>query len=168
MTNKQIIDRLNFFENLFNKSTLSSIESGSELLLLAKKFNLIEPHFCKKYKEVLVKRKIAVLGSFTTYLLISILKLYLYANKISGKFYLGNYDNTVHEFLNPKSELYYFKPDIIILLTIHSDIKFFPTLFSTNIHVREWVNEQIDLYKLYNVSLCGFCDLRVVTMESRS
>jgi len=149
MTNTQNIDRVKFFAELFTKPRLASIDSGSDLLSLANKFRKIEQNYYKKNKDVLIKKKIAILGSFTTNHLSNILKLHLYCNNITGEFYLGNYDNTVQEFLNPKSKLYSFKPDISILLTKSSDIKRFPHLFSSKNDVQKWVNEQINQYQIF-------------------
>ena len=149
MTNNQNIDRLKFFEDLFTTSKLSKIDSGSDLLLLANKFRKIEQNYYRKNEDVLIKKKIAILGSFTTDHLTNILKLHLYSNNISGEFYFGNYDNTVQEFLSPKSGLYSFKPDIAILLTRSSDIKWFPNLFSSKNDIQEWVNKQINQYQIF-------------------
>jgi len=149
MTNNQNLNRVKFFEDIFSTPKLLTIDSSSELLSLANKFKKIEHYYYEKNKDVLIKKKIAILGSFTTNYIADILRLYLYYNNISGLFYFGKYDNTAQEFLSPNSELSSFQPDIAILFTLSSDIKCFPNLFSSKNNVQEWINEQINQYQIY-------------------
>ena len=77
ITNNQNIDRVKFFEDLFGTPKLSTIDSGSDLLSLANKFRKIEHHYYEKNEDVLIKKKIAILGSFTTFQLNEMLLLTL-------------------------------------------------------------------------------------------
>jgi len=147
MTSNQ--NRTKFFEDFFLTPRILSIDSSSELLALANKFKKIEHLYYEKNKDVLIRKKIAILGSFTTNYITDILRLYLYFNNISPLFYFGKYDNTAEEFLSPRSGLYSFHPDIAILLTLNTDIKEFPALFSSKKDVEQWINKQINQYQIF-------------------
>jgi FkbH-like protein len=149
MPNNQSLDRLKFFEEYFITSEIININDSSELFSLINKFKKIENLYHKKYKHTLIKKKIAVLGSYTNKYIADILRLHLYYYNISPSFYFGEFDNVPQEFLIPNSGLYNFKPDMVILLTLSSDIKKFPNLFSSKKDVELWTEKQINHYKIY-------------------
>ena len=66
MTNNKNINSVKFFEDFFATPKLLTIDSSSELLSLANKFKKIEHYYYEKNQDVLIKKKIAILGSFTT------------------------------------------------------------------------------------------------------
>ena len=140
-------ERLSHFEPIFNSSKLD-LMNGSELLTLASKFNRIEDIYREKYKEKLISKKIAVLGSYTTNHLISVMKIFLYRYGISPTFYEGEYDGIAMELMNSKSDIYDFKPDILLLLTYHTDIKDYPPLFASDADVEAWTNEKLSYYNM--------------------
>jgi len=138
------LERLLYFEQLFNNSQLASM-NGSELLDLASKFAKIEGLYLEKHRTKLIPKKLAVLASYTTHHLVSVLKLFLYQRGISPVFYEGEYDGIAMELMNSDSRLYDFKPDIILLLTYHTDIKEYPGLFAGDAEC--WIKGKVDYYK---------------------
>jgi len=74
--------------------------------------------------------KIAILGSFTLNGLSEVLQVKCRDSKIKSISYVGEYNQYAQEILNPKSNLYQFKPDIVFLLldvrTILGDVYFSP------------------------------------------
>lgn len=139
-------ERLLYFEQLFCNSQLASM-NGSDLLDMASKFAKIEGLYLEKHKSKLIPKKIAVLASYTTHHLISVLKIFLYQRGISPVFYEGEYDGIAMELMNSDSELYDFKPDIILLLTYNTDIKNYPRLFASDTEIECWVKGKVDYYK---------------------
>lgn len=78
--------------------------------------------------------KIAILGSFTLNGLSEVLQVKCRESKIKFISHVGEYNQYAQEILNPKSNLYQFKPDITFLLldvrTILGDTYFSPYSFS--------------------------------------
>ncbi len=144
--------KVEFFEEVFRLNKLVSV-SGSELLSLSSKFKKIEDIYKQNYREALIPKKIAVLSSVTTHHLLSIFRLFLYQYGIAPIFYEGEYDGIVMELMNPDSEVFSFKPDMLLLLTYHTDIKDYPLLFSTEDEIRKWVTEKVQHYQgLWNLA----------------
>ena len=154
---KSIKSRIEFYDRLFQKGLPWKI-SGSELLNLSRKLKKIEKEYFAKHNE-LIPKKIAIIGSYTTNLLTDALRLYLYNFGIAPEFYEGEYDSIASEILDTKSNLYSFKPDILILFTQHRDIKSYPSLFCTDQELEDSTNYYINYYKsiwehLENITGC--------------
>jgi FkbH-like protein len=66
--------------------------------------------------------KVAVLGSFTTHQLVTLLELYLQAGRVGTEIYEADYGTFRQEILDPESELYRFQPDFIIVATTWRDV----------------------------------------------
>ncbi len=139
--NEQII----YFEDLFCSSRLSSMQV-SDLLLAARKFSKIEEKYEEKNSQKLINKKIAVLASYTTHHLITVMKLFLYKEGISPLFYEGEYDGIAMGLLDPNSEIFSFEPEILLLLTDQKDIKEFPPLFADQKTIDAWVTTNTEFY----------------------
>ena len=146
MTQDKEKEKLKTFEEVFRTNKLGSA-SGSELLSLGSKFNKIEEAYKQKHREELITKKIAVLSSVTSHHFVGIFKPFLYQYGIAPVFYEGEYDGIVMELMNPDAEVYSFKPDILLLLTYHTDIKDYPPLFSSEEDVRAWVAQKVQHYQ---------------------
>ena len=72
--------------------------------------------------------KIAVLGSFTTHQLVTLLDLYLRAGRLDAEIHEADYGIFRQELIDPESELYQFRPDFIILATSWRDLGHRPVL----------------------------------------
>jgi len=144
MTKEQ--ERLLYLEQILSNSQLVSM-NGSELLDLASKFAKIEGLYLEKHRAKLIPKKIAVLASYTTHHLVNVLKLFLYQRRISPVFYEGEYNGIAMELMNSDSYLYDFKPDIILLLTYHTDIREYPRLFVSDTEIECWIKGKVDYYK---------------------
>jgi len=140
-----IHEQIKYFEELFCSSQLSSMEA-SDLLLHARKFSRIEEKFKEKNSSKFINKKIAVLASYTTHHLIGVMKLFLYKEGISPLFYEGEYDGIAMGLLDPGSELFSFKPEILLLLTDHKDLKEFPPLFADQKNIDAWVTANAEFY----------------------
>lgn len=62
------------------------------------------------------KIRIALVGGFTLYPLSELLVHYLYLNSYEVELWIGQYDNFAFELLEPSSEMYEFRPDVIVFL----------------------------------------------------
>jgi FkbH-like protein len=89
------------------------------------------------------KPKIAVLGSFTTHQLVSLLELYLAGNKVAPDIYEADYGTFRQEMLDPESELYKFRPDFIILATTWRDLGHLPELGDDRAEVQREVEAEL-------------------------
>lgn len=138
-------ERIKYFEGLFSSSDIFS-KDGVELLSLSSRFLKIEEQYRSTHIKELQSKKIAVLGSYTTSHLVYVLRLFLYKEKIAPEIYEGEFNSINMEILNDGSEIYSFKPDILLLLTSHLDIKDYPPLFSTQVEIDSWVDERIAHY----------------------
>ena len=152
-------NRLFQFKNLFQSMHNLFSKSDVELLSLASKFNKIEQEYVNLNSDFLIKKKIAIVASYTTYHWLEILKLFLYANCVSPTFYEAEYDSINMEILDDTSELYHFQPDILFIGTHHKDIKKFPELFSTADEIDKWLethkNNYLNLWsKIKSISGC--------------
>lgn len=86
------------------------------------------------------KTRIAVLGSFTTHQLVSLLELYLYAGGVEAEVYEAEFGTFRQELLDPSSELYRFRPDFLVLATTWRDLGFRPGLDDD----RETVSKKVE------------------------
>lgn len=138
-------EQIGYFEDLLSGPRLSLMQA-SDLLLAARKFSKIEEHYREKHSKELLSKRIAVLASNTTYHFISVLKLFLYKEGISPVFYEGEYDGIAMGLLDTDSEVYSFRPEILLLLTDQKDIKEFPQLFADQQVINDWVETNTGYY----------------------
>jgi FkbH-like protein len=68
------------------------------------------------------RAKIAVLGSFTTHQLVTLIELFLQAGRIGTLIYEADYGTIRQEILDPGSELYQFQPDFVVVATTWRDL----------------------------------------------
>ena len=141
MNNEEILKRIIFFETLFDNGKIET-KSGLEILEFSNKFKKIEKEYVEKHSDKIIKKKIAVLASFTTIHLLNVLKLIFLQKNIYIEFYEGLYNNITAELLDENSNLYKFKPDLIYIFTYHTDLKQFPELFSMDNEVIQWAEEK--------------------------
>ncbi len=139
-------ERLKLFEDLFTSEKMLSM-TGSELLSLASKFNKVEKTFYEKHSGTLVKKKIGILGSFTTHHYVGIFKLFLYRYGIAPVFYEGEYDAITAELMDPNSQIFSFQPEILLILTHHNDIKDYPELFASEEEIHRWIGAKVQHYQ---------------------
>ena len=83
------------------------------------------------------KTRVAVLGTFTTNQIIPILYLFAWARNMHLDIYEAPYNQIQQEILNPESGLYNFKPEFIIIATIHKDIAISPFPSDINAAVKD-------------------------------
>lgn len=93
------------------------------------------------------KRKIAVLGDYSTQHFSQVLHAMLWEEDISADIYQGEYDGIAMDVLNPESAFYTFQPEITILLCHHSKIHVLPPLFATVDEVNHFIEETLSFYK---------------------
>ena len=141
----ETIEQITYFEHLFSGSQLSSMQA-SDLLLAARKFSKIEEKYKEKNSSKLIKKRIAVLASYTTHHLLAVMKLFLYKEGISPLFYEGEYDGIAMGLLDPSSEIFSFEPEILLILTDSKDIKEFPPLFANQETIDAWVTSNTEFY----------------------
>jgi FkbH-like protein len=152
MTYSKEEERIAFFKGLFAANQLSS-KSAAEVLSLSSKFSKVEASYIKENGAAFRPKRIALLGSYTTYQLMMMLKIHLFAQGINPVFYEGLHDGIVFEIMNKESALYSFKPDVLLLLTHHMDIKSYPRLFATEDEINSWKNSKLEHYKsLWNIA----------------
>ncbi len=89
------------------------------------------------------KTKIAVLGSFTTHQLISLVELYLCAGRVGAEVYEAEYGTFRQELLDPESQLYRFHPDFIELATSWRDLGHRPELGDDRAQVQRKVEAEL-------------------------
>ena len=133
------------FHTFFRTSHQKSLNSG-ELLLLARNFQRSESDYYRVYEDELTRIKIAILGSYTSHHLVSLLRLYLYQHNLAPQFLEGEYDSIATTLLDPSSDIYPFQPQILILLSDLKDIKDYPPIFATNMEVVAWRDKWIQHY----------------------
>jgi len=143
--NKKLIGRIHRFETLFQNNQLKDFESN-ELLNLANRFSKIENDFKENSNQKLIRKKIAIVSSSTSYFFMNVLKLFCYQYKIAPEFNEAEYGAIHEQILNDDSELYSFAPDILLILPDYRDIKEKPSLFSDNSEIEEWVSSQYIVY----------------------
>jgi FkbH-like protein len=89
------------------------------------------------------RTKIAVLGSFTTHQLVSLIELYLCAGGVGAEIYEADYGTFRQEILESESELYRFRPDFIFLATSWRDLGHRPNLTDGQEAVRQKVEAEL-------------------------
>jgi FkbH-like protein len=104
------------------------------------------------------KTRLAVLGSFTTKQLVSLIDLYLFAAGINAELYEADYGVFRQEILDPGSALYEFQPQIVFLATSWRDLVIRPKMSDGREQVARMVeSEQADWHRLWETlqSRCG-------------
>jgi FkbH-like protein len=139
-------EQIAYFEDLFNGQKLSAMQ-GTELLRTAQKFSRIEDKYREKNKVKLTGKKIAVVASYTTHHLISVMKLFMYKAGIFPIYYEAEYDGIAMELLDPQAQIFDFKPEILLILTDQKDIKEFPPLFADQGTIDTWLNRNSQFYE---------------------
>ena len=117
-----------------------NIEEIPQLLKLARRY-------AKSYVAGEKDLRIAVLGSYSIQHFVSVLRFLLHEDDIDANIYEGEYDGILMDVLNEDSELYQFKPSMVILLPSIKDIKEFPALGSDAEAVEQLADKQIKLYQ---------------------
>jgi len=97
--------------------------------------------------------KLAVLGSFTTAQLISMIELSLFSAGVVVEIYEADYGVFRQEILDPTSELYQFRPQVLLLATSWRDLGGAPELNSDPTALPQLVSEEVDRWlNLWNVA----------------
>ncbi len=95
------------------------------------------------------KLKVAYLSSFTTKGFEDVLFAHAWKEKIWLEFYSGGYNQFAQEILNPKSGLYTFEPDLVILFadfqTLAAEFYFRPYPLAEKDR-KAWVDENVDQF----------------------
>lgn len=121
------------------KMNVWNIEEIPQLLKLARRYG---KSYVADEKDV----KIAVLGSYSIQHFVSVLRFLLHEEGIDANIYEGEYDGILMDVLNEDSELYEFKPSMVILLPSIKDIKEFPALGSDTETIEQLTDKQVQLY----------------------
>ena len=87
--------------------------------------------------------RVAILGSFTTHQLASLLDLYLSAERVGADIYESDYGTFRQELLDFNSGLYRFRPDFIIIATTWRDLGHLPELTDTRAEVLDKVEAEV-------------------------
>ena len=87
--------------------------------------------------------KVAVVGSFTTNQLVSLLDLFLWAGGISAEFYQAEYGTLQQEFLDPDSGLHHFRPDFVHVATTWRDLGYRPELTDSRQEVDRKIEAEV-------------------------
>ncbi|MBR3602268.1 MAG: HAD family hydrolase [Lachnospiraceae bacterium] len=117
-----------------------NIEEIPQLLKLARRY-------AKSYVAGEKDVRIAVLGSYSIQHFVSVLRFLLHEEGIDANIYEGEYDGILMDVLNDDSDLYEFKPSMVILLPSIKDIKEFPVLGSDADAVEQLADKQVQLYQ---------------------
>ena len=117
-----------------------NIEEIPQLLKLARRY-------AKSYVAGEKDLRIAVLGSYSIQHFVSVLRFLLHEEGFDANIYEGEYDGILMDVLNDDSELYQFKPSMVILLPSIKDIKEFPALGSDAETVEQLADRQVQLYQ---------------------
>ena len=90
--------------------------------------------------------KIAIVGSYSTQIIASVLKAKLLCSNIKAEIFEAEYNSLVSQTLDSNSELYEFKPDYIIILPYYKDINIYPGLLASHEEVDDMVSNNISFY----------------------
>lgn len=91
--------------------------------------------------------KIAVTGTSALQFFTMALKVMLFRENILAEIYEGHFNGIQMDIMDDESELYKFKPDIVIILTDYRSIENYPEILSEDKIVDDWVNNQMSYYK---------------------
>jgi FkbH-like protein len=78
----------------------------------------------------LLRRRIALLGGFTTQFVTRLLDLFLFELGVDAEFFESSYASFTENILNPSSELYAFRPEITLLLLHSGNLENTPQLLA--------------------------------------
>ena len=92
--------------------------------------------------------RVAVLGSFTTGPLVSLIDLFLWSARVDATFYESDYGIYRQELLDPTSSLYEFRPTVVIIATTWRDVGHRPGLGETGPGVASMVAAEVDEWAL--------------------
>ena len=93
-----------------------------------------------------IDKKIAVLGGFTTALVVQIMELFLLNNGIKATFYESEYNKFYEDALFDNEELESFNPDVIYICTNIRNIKDYPLLSDNEDNINELLNNEYQKY----------------------
>lgn len=91
--------------------------------------------------------RIAVVGNISTQFFTSVLKAMLYSRDVEAEFYEGEYDSINIDILDNNSNLYKFKPNIIIVLVDHHIIKQYPDLLISEEEIEKKIDNQLKYFE---------------------
>ena len=91
--------------------------------------------------------RIAIIGSTALQYFVKFLKYALHHEGIKCSILEGEYDSIRFEVFDNNSQLYAFKPNIVILLPFFTDLKQYPTLLATKKEVYTLLSQEISYYK---------------------
>ncbi len=134
------------FEEYREKVEEIKLDDYAVLLNLGRKWKKIDPD--RQYNA-----RIAILGSASIQLITSVTKALLTKYDIYANVYEGEYNGIVMDVFSPKSELYTFEPEYIIILPDYHDIlDFRPNMLASNQDTQNAINKVINNYiNIYNV-----------------
>ncbi|MDY6934509.1 MAG: HAD-IIIC family phosphatase [Spirochaetota bacterium] len=107
-------------------------------------YNLVNKVRTYNLNKNINKTKIAILGSYTTNQLTWFIDLFLFCSDIDVEIYESEYSVINQEIYSKDSNLYRFKPQIVILICGHKDIKLFPKFGLSENDVKEIVDQEIN------------------------
>ncbi len=137
------IDRV--YEKVIGKDAPIDYLMGQELTLLLKLSNRI-----KKYKaknDVSEGFRLAVLGSYSIQHFVSMLDAFLMGQGIETEIYEGEYDGIRMDVLDESSAFYAFKPQMVLLMMDHRDIKVYPGVLQDAKDVDVLLNETLSSFE---------------------
>lgn len=91
-----------------------------------------------------INLKVAVIGSYSTQYICSVMKAMLQKNGIIASVYEGIYNGIISEVMDENSGLYQFNPDIVIVLQWFRDITELPCLFSSQEQIESMLEGEVD------------------------
>ena len=91
--------------------------------------------------------RIAIIGSTALQYFVKFLKYALHLEGINCSIFEGEYDSIRFEVFEDNSQLYAFKPNIVILLPFFTDLKQYPTLLASEDEIESLSNQVISYYK---------------------
>lgn len=115
--------------------------TAPELLSFCARFLKIEEAYHSLHGHRLTRCRIALLASTTVHHLALMLRGFLVESGIMADVYVAPFDSINSEVMNPTSELYRFKPDIVILIPQNNGASSFPSLTSDQAEFDAWVLE---------------------------
>lgn len=130
---------LQAIQQLLHPGRLFSLEPR-RVLLEAARFARMEPQL----RQFSLTRgdqplRVSILSSLSAQHFISVLKLFLYAERTVPEFYLGSFDGITIEGGDPTAPVWSSAPDVLILLPAIDDIKSWPRMFAGRDEIEAWV-----------------------------
>lgn len=103
----------------------------------------------KKEGNIKTDLRIAVLGTNSIQYFVMVLRLLLNSEGISANIYEGEYNGIMMDVMESDSQLYRFKPEIVILLPDYRDLKIFPNTLEERENLEKLIDSVKDLYITY-------------------